>query len=74
MASTTTQPRVNVRVAIPDIRPYRPDFRTVGTEVQRSTLTGGWETVALAETPEWAASIRAALAWLEHNPALSEAV
>jgi hypothetical protein len=70
---TRPAPRVNIRVGVPDIRPFRPEFRPVATEIQRSTLTGGWETIAMAETPEWAALISAALGWLE-SPELSEAM
>lgn len=69
MATTRTAPH---RAAVPDIAPYRPQFRTVGTEVQRSTLGGGWEAMAVAENPDWAGTIAAALNWL-HNPQVSEA-
>ncbi len=75
---TRSAPRVNIRVgvpdiSVPDIRPFRPEFRPVATEIQRSTLTGGWHTIAVAETPELAAVICAALGWLE-SPELSEAM
>ena len=53
---------------------HRPQFRTVDIEIQRSTLGGGWTSVALAESPEWAHTITAGLNWLEHNPVFSEAV
>lgn len=55
---------------LPDIQPFRPEFRTVVTEIQRSTLAGGWETVAVAENADWAGTIAAALTWLESSPAV----
>lgn len=57
---------------LPDVRTHRAQFRTVLTEVQRLGVAGGWSTVAVAETPEWAATITAALNWLEYNPVFSE--
>ena len=57
-----------------DVQPFRPTYRPVDIEVQRSTVTGGWESIALAESPQWAFEISHALNWLEHNPTFSEAV
>ena len=51
----------------------RPRFRRVVTEIQREKpVTGGWETIAVAEDPDWANAITAALNWLEYNPVFSE--
>ncbi len=58
---------------IPDIRTYRAVYRAVGTEIQRSTVSGGWTTVAVADDPDWSASIVAAMTWLENSPVFSEA-
>lgn len=65
---------MNTTSDIPSIGPHRAHYRTVLTEVQRSTVGGGWSTVAVAEDPDWAASISAALDWLEHSPVWSDAV
>lgn len=57
--------------SLPAARPRR--YRRVVTEIQREKITtGGWETIAVAEDPDWAAAITSALNWLEHNPAFSE--
>ncbi len=60
-------------IRAPHIRAHRAVYRSVGTEIQRSTVTGGWATVAIADDPDWAASIISALSWLETSPAFSEA-
>jgi len=55
---------------LPEPRP--PRFRRVVTEIQREKITGGWETIAVAEDPDWAGTITAALNWLEYSPVFSE--
>ncbi len=70
---TDGEPATVPDIRAPHIGAHRAAYRAVGTEIQRSTVTGGWTTVAVADDPDWAASITSALSWLETSPAFSAA-
>lgn len=68
----TRRPTLAVTTTPPAPAVHRPAFRTVRTEVQRSTAGGGWETIAVAENTFWSGAIADALTFLARTPAYED--